>query len=162
MKLSLIAALAAVALAGCADPFAGKVVTLDVAAGGANVTATSGLTLGYTQASGHFVPVLNKAGTALLTVNGPCGTQQIPATYGILAGNASASVQTSPAAAAAMAAGSGQTETVAVAANRMSSTGDAAVILAEGGGAAPSAAVVTAHGSACPPSASAAPAAPAS
>lgn len=142
MKLIVLVAASALALAACSTPFKGDVVTLDTAAYGGNINASTGVTLGGVQASGHFVPVISSDGKTAITVPGPCGTAQSIATYGILSGNASAAITTAGGGAAAVA---GPSQSVAVAANRMSSTGEAAVLLAAGGGAAPAAATVAAH-----------------
>jgi len=128
--------LAAASLAACTtSTLKDDTVTLHMAVGGANVNSATGLSLGYGQAKGQFVPTRSSDGKTILAGVDTCGRQQQPATYASLGGNATAS-----------AAGSAATgPQAAVAISDVSATGEAARLLALGApGSAPTPAAITA------------------
>lgn len=129
-------ALAGAALSACtSSTLKDDTVTLHMAVGGANVNSATGLSLGYGQAKGQFVPTRSSDGKTILVGRDTCGREQQPATYASLGGNATAS-------AAGSAVGGPQ---AAVAISDVSATGEAARLLALGApGSAPTAAAITA------------------
>jgi hypothetical protein len=136
-RLICLAALAAfaLALAACTSVLKDDTVTLHTAVGGANINSATGLSLGYGQAQGHFVPTRSADGKSLLVAQDACGKTQQPSSYATLAGQASASATGSAVAG----------PQAAVAISNVSATGEAARYLALGApGAAPTPEAITA------------------
>lgn len=128
-------ALAALTLGACSSVLKDDTVTLHTAVGGANINSATGLSLGYGQAQGHFVPTRTSDGKGLLVAQDACGKTQQPSSYATLAGNASASATGSAA----------QGPQAAVAISNVSATGEAARYLALGApGQAPAAETIAA------------------
>lgn len=115
------------ALAACATPFKGDAVTLKLAVGGANISPSTGVTLGGGQTEGHFVPVVAPDGKTPILTKSDCGTDEPLTTYSLLNGNATASATGT----------NGSSPQAAVAANSVSATGRAARYLGLGAGTAP-------------------------
>jgi hypothetical protein len=113
MRTTLLVAAATLALGACKDQFPNDNLELAVQATGANASLHSGVTVGIVHADMAKTPVVGKDGQ-LLKVAGPCKTEQPLSSYSILEGQATASAN-----------GSGPQ--AAVAANRMSAVGEAAV-----------------------------------
>lgn len=115
MRMVLVAASAALALAACKS-MSYDAVTTEAAAGGAQLN-TTGLTLGYVQTDTAITPVVDQKGNAI-TVKDDCGGANPLSTYSILHGNATASTT----------AQSGQSAAIAV--DRGQAVGEAATELA--------------------------------
>ena len=133
MKILTLVAVASLALAGCTSVVKNNVLMAHALAGGLHAASVPSpdLAAGYGQTDVHSVPLFDSKGNPLKYV-GRCGTQNGPHTYALLSGNASATVS--------QANGVGS----AIAANRLSATGDTADLVALGGGQAPSPAAITA------------------
>lgn len=133
MKTLWIAAIAAIALAGCTSVAKNNVLSGTLTGGGVSITGapSPGVTAGYMQTKFTSAPVLDTKGVPLI-YKVQCGVDSSLNVYDIHNGNASAQSNTQ----------SGPASSIAV--NQATMTGDAARLAALGGGQAPSPAAINA------------------
>ena len=92
-KLILAASIAALAaaLGACSTPFAGDTTTIQTSVIGANISPSTGVSIGYGSAEAQFTPTYDPKTGTLYSFKGPCGRDGPAPTQSVLNGNATAS-----------------------------------------------------------------------